>query len=259
MALISCPECSREISDQVKNCPHCGFPLKEEVEQKTQKVEIASVNLQTKNPQKIKKIVVSVALLLVVLVAAFFIQSNLAAKNLEAQLKEDKNTYINNIEKASLLMIAGGTHAEKLMNLTGKVWYNSIYKQSDAETNQFTIESYYYKPSKNEYEAYEFLDDFNDALGNLFSHDSTQKTIEAITTSQESLLELAKAMQNPPEGFERVFDTFSNMYTAYISMSDYAINPTGNLTSFGQEKTKRIDRFLELYKMMQTQIPEKVE
>ncbi|HCH8073695.1 TPA: zinc ribbon domain-containing protein [Acinetobacter baumannii] len=27
MALISCPECKREISDQAKSCPHCGFPI----------------------------------------------------------------------------------------------------------------------------------------------------------------------------------------------------------------------------------------
>lgn len=27
MALIKCPECSKEISDKSKQCTHCGFPL----------------------------------------------------------------------------------------------------------------------------------------------------------------------------------------------------------------------------------------
>ena len=27
MALISCPECEKEISDKADACPHCGFPL----------------------------------------------------------------------------------------------------------------------------------------------------------------------------------------------------------------------------------------
>jgi len=27
MALINCPECKKEISDKVKSCPHCGYPL----------------------------------------------------------------------------------------------------------------------------------------------------------------------------------------------------------------------------------------
>ena len=28
MALIQCPECNKEVSDQSKTCPHCGFQLK---------------------------------------------------------------------------------------------------------------------------------------------------------------------------------------------------------------------------------------
>ena len=32
MSLIKCPECDKEISDKVKSCPHCGYPLQEEVD-----------------------------------------------------------------------------------------------------------------------------------------------------------------------------------------------------------------------------------
>ena len=27
MALITCPECGREVSDRAKTCPNCGFPI----------------------------------------------------------------------------------------------------------------------------------------------------------------------------------------------------------------------------------------
>lgn len=27
MALMNCPECGKEISDQAVSCPHCGYPL----------------------------------------------------------------------------------------------------------------------------------------------------------------------------------------------------------------------------------------
>lgn len=33
MALIKCPECGKEISNTVKNCPHCGFAYQEVMEQ----------------------------------------------------------------------------------------------------------------------------------------------------------------------------------------------------------------------------------
>lgn len=32
MALIKCPECGHEISDRAESCPHCGFPIREELE-----------------------------------------------------------------------------------------------------------------------------------------------------------------------------------------------------------------------------------
>lgn len=41
MALINCPECNREISDKAKACPHCGYPISE------------NVNVYTENKVKI--------------------------------------------------------------------------------------------------------------------------------------------------------------------------------------------------------------
>ena len=30
MALMKCPECGKEVSDQSETCIHCGYPLKKE-------------------------------------------------------------------------------------------------------------------------------------------------------------------------------------------------------------------------------------
>lgn len=30
MALIKCPECGKEISDQATSCPNCGYPISNE-------------------------------------------------------------------------------------------------------------------------------------------------------------------------------------------------------------------------------------
>lgn len=35
MALIKCPECSREISDKAESCPHCGLPLAKVISETT--------------------------------------------------------------------------------------------------------------------------------------------------------------------------------------------------------------------------------
>lgn len=40
MALIKCPECSREISDKAAACPHCGFPISKSSELEPQPVTV---------------------------------------------------------------------------------------------------------------------------------------------------------------------------------------------------------------------------
>ncbi len=29
MALINCPECNSQVSDKARECPECGYPIKE--------------------------------------------------------------------------------------------------------------------------------------------------------------------------------------------------------------------------------------
>ncbi len=38
MALINCPECSKQISDKAVSCPNCGYPLNATSFQETQNV-----------------------------------------------------------------------------------------------------------------------------------------------------------------------------------------------------------------------------
>lgn len=37
MALVNCPECGKQVSDQATNCPHCGYPLKRAEKEKPKK------------------------------------------------------------------------------------------------------------------------------------------------------------------------------------------------------------------------------
>ena len=43
MALINCPECNKEISDTVENCPHCGYKIKPKTEFKKKKEKKSGV------------------------------------------------------------------------------------------------------------------------------------------------------------------------------------------------------------------------
>ena len=67
MALYKCPECGKEVSNQTKSCPNCGYPLEYSCDSK--------VNLKKRLPVKNKKIIVSilvVGVIILVLSGLFF-------------------------------------------------------------------------------------------------------------------------------------------------------------------------------------------
>ena len=46
MALINCPECSKNISDQATSCPNCGHPIKNN---ESQRVKTSEDSVLTRN------------------------------------------------------------------------------------------------------------------------------------------------------------------------------------------------------------------
>jgi len=49
MALITCPECKKEISDTAKACPSCGFELHSSGKQLCPKCNIEAIPIKKKN------------------------------------------------------------------------------------------------------------------------------------------------------------------------------------------------------------------
>ncbi|MCX6558353.1 MAG: zinc ribbon domain-containing protein [Candidatus Aminicenantes bacterium] len=49
MALITCPECKKEISDTAKSCPSCGYELKASEKQLCPKCNIEAIAVKKKN------------------------------------------------------------------------------------------------------------------------------------------------------------------------------------------------------------------
>lgn len=246
MALIHCPECDKEISDKVKACPHCGYPLIGDIEMEAipQQVEVTAVNLKSRNPIKTKRILVCVFLFTLILIGVFFFLSHQKSQ----KAKEEKDLYINNLTNLSFTTLLGAEDAESLCNLTGQVWRNTIYEESDPATDKFTK----HKTGTMSF----FNSDFNDSLLLLFQDSTTVETVADIKANQTLSEDIMKQLATPPEGLEKCYDSASEMYSAYQGLTDLAISPSGNLQSFAQSKSDKVDKFMEQYKKLQTMIPE---
>lgn len=246
MALINCPECGKEISDKVKACPHCGFPIVETSDQifntNPQPVEVTGIRIKDNKTKKILLISFSIVILFIV---GFFAFKFFNEKKAEAEYRVTFNNYIDTLVTLQLKMLNGGSQAEELTNLTKKVWNNSIYQVSDPKTDKFTKGNVL------------FLDDFNKALDKLYSDQSTINAIDEIKDNQTEVKEIMISLQNPPEGLEDCYKIATDMFTAYKGFTDLAISPEGSLKSYGELLSSRTRDFLDYYDKLNNQIPEK--
>lgn len=246
MALIKCPECSREISDKVKSCPHCGFPL-DSSEENTQKVELSSVKLKIDKKRKKQIIIAAVSIILIFLVG-ISINNSLEAKEQERIQQEElssKEAYIQNVNSLMSSMVSNASEAEELLNLTLKVWYNSIYQKNDEETDKYTMKDGVWN------------DDFNDSLSSLY----IDKLVDSSSLKKEldSNSEKMKELSNPPDDYSNIHDNLLNLYVSYESVINLAIDPSGNYTSFSESKRAKIDQFLSDFNKVKALIPSTVE
>lgn len=93
MALIRCPECGREVSDKASKCPQCGFPIRESVDENSEKQETLSTEdfsvQQQDEPNKKKKPLIVIGVLAVILIGIVIAGALILSKRNESVTVND--------------------------------------------------------------------------------------------------------------------------------------------------------------------------
>lgn len=248
MALITCPECGREISDRVRACPHCGYPFEEDPpaisDAKDNQSEVSETDIsETPATKKKTKTIIPIA---AIAVLAIIIAVIVSGQTKAQKAAETRAAYISDLKDVRIEMLAGAAAAETQCNLTVSVWRNCINKESDVKTDKYTRENTYGS----------FYSDFNDALLNLYKDESTLDAVLKIEVNQDKVAEIIKRLQNPPDDMRDCYDTMDKMYDAYQGLTGLAVSPTGSLTSYSSDFHNYDETFMLLYNKMELQIPE---
>lgn len=226
MALISCPECGKEISDAVLACPHCGHPIQEPQPQDA-----------PPSPRKNKRpiIIAACVLALIAVVGVFF--------GVQQRRNSDRAAYIVSLNELRTQTIRGGSIAEKMCNLTKQVWYNTIYEEQDSATDKYTRSGGI------------FHDDFNTSLSLLYAEDNTATVISGLQANREVVDGIMADLQNPPAEFSACYEAADSLYDAYCGLLDLAISPSGSLKSYSENFSEYDDELLRYYNKLEALIP----
>ena len=142
------------------------------------------------------------------------------------------------METVSFTMLDGAAKAENAGNLIKSVWYNAIYEERNGETDKYTM-----KNGK-------FVDDFNDALSELFTDENFSNSISEIVTNQSEVANLMKQLKEPPKKYEEAYSVLKIYYDNYLKMTKIVINPTGSLNTFSEDFNTYDNNTVDSYEKM---------
>ncbi len=194
MSLITCPKCEEAISEKAIVCPYCKFNLSqqnliicEECGTKYERKSLAcpkcgcpNSTIEQKKQKKKHKGIIIISAVVIALIAVCVFGFSISQKAKETE-------YYSNMEYVSYTMLDGAAEAENAGNLIKSVWYNVIYEERDTKTDKYTMENG------------KFVDDFNDALSNLFADENFINRISEIELNQSEATDLMKKLKNPPK------------------------------------------------------------
>ena len=210
MGLTTCPKCEETISEKATVCPRCNSAVKQK-------------------QKKHKGTIISIIVFALIVVSVLGIGILQKAKELK---------YYSNMETVSFTMLDGATKAEDAGNLIKSVWYNAIFEERNSETDKYTM-----KNGK-------FVDDFNDALSELFADENFSNSISEIVTNQSDVTNLMKQLKEPPKKYEEAYSVLKVYYDNYLKMTKIVINPTGSLNTFSEDFNTYDNNTVDSYEKM---------
>jgi len=179
----------------------------------------------------------------------------LQKKQIEEQKAEVKQTqeqqvrlrYIDNLNLFESNVLKGAGYSETLCSEAKSVWYNSIYKQRDINTDQYTVRD----------KDFNSFNDFDISLKNLYGDSVIQGMVNLIKNNQNDVADLYKLLQNPIDEFSICYEAVDNLYSIYYKFSDLAISPSGSLTTYSTNVNDYNTQISEGLNKLKMFIPEK--
>lgn len=182
----------------------------------------------TKKATKKKKTILSVILVIILIaggIFGYFQYSNQKAKE-----------YKQNVKKVQVMVIVSGTKAENMINEYIQVWDKAIESRYGFELHG------------------EYVSDFNDALQVQKSYFISNGDIDKLKKDKNEIESTVKQLKNPPKNYEEIYNLVIDLQNKYRTFSDYAIDPSGSLLSYGNDTAEISRELSDIYQEIEMRI-----
>ena len=216
-----CPECGKAVTDGEDVCPNCGFPLNRAKKPDEDPVyyepaddeDADSFPRNEPGKKKKKKRKGTWFIPFIVLVLLFVVP---VMALLDDQEYTDNFNHVSEIYNSQLDNLNG------TKELLIKTWSNAIFKQRDPKTDPYT------RPNG------VFVSDFNTALENLYSDPDFAEKIQSMHDAKIELIQLRKELEDAPSRYEDLEPVILRYIDAIVDAITLVESPNGSLKDISE-------------------------
>lgn len=238
MALIKCPECSKEISDMAKSCPVCGFKLKINKQKKESTIICKECGIENQSkrktcdkcgaPLKVRKklnkkakIIICCCILLIVVIGTI--------TGIIIHKKNVEKDYNKLLIKTGATINIYGSLAEYTCYEIADVWHDAIWNKYNSDFN----------------------DDIEDYL------DENESSIEKLKSIKDEIaIDMKKLKKVPNKDYEEAYKEIVNLYSSFSTLIDMASVPSGSYNQYSSKYEDAWKEFKATYSKIKILIPE---
>lgn len=186
--------------------------------------------------QRTKDLIIMVGVVLFIVIGCF-------AYSYFEKLKKAEEDYNNLLTSTAEMLYQYEQVAESHCKNIENIWYNSIYKVSDDNYNEYVISDGKYN-------------DFNTSI--LAYYEKNIESMEELRKGKDSIedgMKLLRVIRDKYNFDDSVYNSLMNLYNSFSKIEEMAIAPNGSYNQYSSQLLQYINEFREQYRIVKISLP----
>lgn len=169
--------------------------------------------------------------------------------------------YKKDLESVASSMLENAAKAETMLNQYAAVWSHSIESKGAISIEDMAVVTGLETRDIEEYFTLNSIgyipDDFSTNIHSLNRYYEGSGQLEEVEGKSKEIKNKVSELNDPPKDFEKVYEEVLDMYNLSEEYIDMAINPSGSLQSFNEDRKRLSNDILSKYKRIEVIMPNK--